>query len=209
DNVRISRLKAKDFCIGTGNKKKRNIVQVGKPISLTIRLPVIRISFEDDALSGDVFLQSKRTEPSDLAGRAPQAPSLSQLSFLISLLQQVPWKNRQAVEQPLSGCIRLDQLKDHGVSIKSFYDNRLVRNDQRIALRRLRLFIQVDLETKEYVIGVNRMAIRKTQCVAQVKSVLKPVGGYLPRLCQSRLCVLGKSIDVNQVTSHLGDNFAG
>ena len=69
------------------------------------------------------------------------------------------------------------------------------------------VFIQVDLETEEYVIGVNRMAVRKTQPVAQVQSVLEPIGGYLPGLCQSWFCILCKSIDVNQVASHLGDNF--
>src|SRR5580700_3049411 len=71
------------------------------------------------------------------------------------------------------------------------------------------IFVKIHLEAEDYVIGVDRMPIRKVQAMSQLQSVSETIRRHLPRLRQGGLSFLRKPVDVDQIAGHLRSDFPG
>src|SRR3954454_22455417 len=104
-----------------------------------------------------------------------------------------------AVEYPLRGRIGLRKLKLDGRCIQFLYYDRLPANDQKISLRGMHFFIEVDAKSEDNIVGTERLTIGETQPSTKGERVLEPVTRDLPALRQGWSGLLGDRIDVQQV----------
>ena len=135
EHVRLSRLKSDHLRVFARNKREDNLIEIGKPNARAIRFPIIRIPLQHHALPGNVLLQPECAESGKLARLHRKIPRLRKSSIVVSLLQEVPRKNGDAVEKPFRGGIRLRKFKPHRVIIHLRNRDRFSANDEQIALR--------------------------------------------------------------------------
>ena len=64
-NVSVARLKPEHLCVLGRHKKEDDLIEVRKSGTFAIDLPIEGITFQHDALSGDIFFQAKWPEARD------------------------------------------------------------------------------------------------------------------------------------------------
>src|SRR5712692_6064739 len=126
---------------------------------LRIRFPVVGIALQDQPLARDVFLQTKWAESRPSACGGCQRPSLVKLYFLVGLFEEMPRQDVESVKEPLSCSVGLRKLKDQRVGVQFSKGDRLTPNNQEIALRGVDLFVKVDAESEDDVIGIHWMTV--------------------------------------------------
>src|SRR4051812_41002983 len=118
-------------------------------------------------------------------------------------------QHRNIVKEPFSRRVRLTQFKADGVLSILPHRDGFVIDDQQVALRRMQLFVEVDLEAEEDVVGIERLPVGKSNSAAKLEGVMKTVFRNFPRLGESRLAQLRHSINVYEVRSHPANYIAG
>ena len=111
-DVSVACLKPEHLCVLGRHKKVDNLFEVRKPGTFAIDLPIEGITFQHDALAGDIFLQAKWPEARDRL-RHIQAPGAGEFPFLVRLLEQMPRKHGNTVEEPFGRCVGLWELELH------------------------------------------------------------------------------------------------
>ena len=114
----------------------------------------------------------------------------------------------ETIEQSFLDAVGFCELEDEGLRIEFADEDGLSTNDKQIALRGVHTFIKVDAKSEEHIVGVERMAVRKTQSLAKSECVLKTVGRNFPGFGEGRLRKLRSAIDVNEIGLHCADHFA-
>src|SRR5262245_30246199 len=99
DDIGFTRLEAKGFGVCTAHEQRDDLVQVGKPVPLSVRFPIVGIALQCDVLARNVLSHAKGAEAGDLTGGSCEAPSLRQLSLRVDVLQEMARQDRYAVEQ--------------------------------------------------------------------------------------------------------------
>jgi hypothetical protein len=118
-------------------------------------------------------------------------------------------QNGDAVENPFGGGIRLGEVKSQGVRVNLLEGDRLAANKQKVALRRVNPFVQINAETEEYIVGAQGLAIGEPHAATKLQSITAPVRRKLPGFGKSGLCALRLAVDVNQVGCHAPDDVTG
>src|SRR5260221_13734401 len=91
---------------------------------------------------------------------------------------QMPRHHRQAIKNTLGSRIRLGQSKAHRVRINLLHFDGFSANNQQIALRRMNVLVEVSLERKHYILGVEGRAIGEAQTVPQLHRELPAILGH-------------------------------
>ena len=110
-HVRLARLKANHLRVFARNKGKHHLIQIGQASATAIRLPIIRIPLQHHPLPRNVLLQPKCAEARKLARLHRKIPRLRKRPVVVSLLQEMPRKNGDAVKQSLGRRIGLRQFQ--------------------------------------------------------------------------------------------------
>src|SRR5580704_5848426 len=207
DDVGLASLKTNDLGVFVSDKKKNQFVEIRKAIFTLVGFPVIRISFEYDPLAGNVLFHSKWPHAGNFSGWRSQSPCLGELASFIWLFQQMPRHHREAVENSLGGSVGLGQRETHRVLINLLYLDWLPAHHQQITLRRMNFLVEVNLERKHYIVGVERLTVRETETVPQLDGESLTIFRDAPGLCQGRLSCLRGAIDVNQICRQPADDF--
>src|ERR1700675_92917 len=159
-------------------------------------------------MSCDVLFQAERAESRPLICGCAEGTDLSQFAFLERLLEKMARQNGQTVEEPLACAIRFGHLKDDCLRVDFSDGDRLPPDDQKIALRGMSIFVEVDAEREEDILRVHRFAIGKFQTFPKDESVGESVERDLPGLGQRGLCELSGTIDMDEIGLHDADDFA-
>ena len=69
-------------------------------------------------------------------------------------------------------------------------------------------FVEVDLEREHYIVGIERLAVGKTQSFAKLESECAAVVRSAPGLGQPRLCLLCIPVYMNEVSRHAADRLS-
>jgi len=207
EDVRLAGLKAKNLGVRARDEKKNKFVEIGETVSFCVGFPIVRISFEHQLLAGDVFLEAERAETGPLARLSGGGPELADLSFLVWFLEQMARQDGESVEKSFFDAVGLGESENQGLRVHFADGDGLAANNELIALGRMDIFIEVDAKGEENVVGVERMAVGKTQSLAKSERVLKAVRGDFPGFGESGLGELGGAIDMNQVGLHRADDF--
>src|SRR6266849_10657544 len=94
----------------------------------------------------------------------------------------------QAVEQPLTGAVGFDHLKDDRLRVNLSDGDWLAADNQEVALRRMRVFVEIDTEGEEYIIRIHWLAVGEFQALSKDESVCQSVGRDFPGFGQRRFC---------------------
>src|SRR5439155_5235543 len=97
-DIGFSGLKPHRLRVVVGHEHEEQTIEVRQSIAGTIRLPVVRVPFEDDPLAGYILLEPKRTEPRHLGRRGRQTPRSGEPAVGVSLLEKVTRQHRDAIE---------------------------------------------------------------------------------------------------------------
>jgi hypothetical protein len=162
-------------------------------------------------VSEDVQLQrvmSRDGGDSTQARAILAAQRICEVALAIDGFQEVPRKNRDTVEKPLSGGIRLGHFKSNRVLIHFFNRDRFAAYDQKISLGRIYFFVQVDLEAEHDVVGIEGLPVRESQAAAEPQRVLSAITGCGPGFCKSGFGLLRAAIDMNQVRRQTANHVA-
>src|SRR4029077_9338257 len=138
-------------------------------------LPIRGVFFQHYSLAGDIFFQSKRPQSRKLIWQCRERPGMREISASIGLFQQVPRNDRQTVEDPFGGSVRLRQLEAHRIVVHLLNLDGLSPDNEKVALRRMHLFVQIEMKAEKDVVCVQWLAIRKTQTLPEVQRVLFPI----------------------------------
>src|SRR5439155_25046412 len=136
-----------------------------------IHLPVVRVPLENDSLAGHIFLETKWAQTRHLRRCGSQSPRLCQTTIGIHLLEKVLRQNRNVIEQPLCGGVRLGEVELDRVPIELANAKRLSSDDEQIALRRSNLLVQVHLEREQHIIGIEGMPVGEAEPSAQRQNI--------------------------------------
>src|SRR5262249_28199664 len=117
-------------------------------------------------------------------------------------------KDGDAVKKAIADGVGSRKGETHGVLIYLLHLDRLVIDYQQVALRGTGLFVKIDLEGEEDVIGVERRAIREPHSATKLKSECLAVRRRRPGFRQRRHGLLRVAIDVDQVGGHATDDVA-
>ena len=189
-----------------GHRPEHDFIQVRQLRAAAVALPVVWVPLEHQAFARPVALQPERAQPGHGPRRGGESPLLGQLAAFVGLLQQVPWQNGDAVEDPLHGPIRPAQVEFHRRAVDFPDADRLSVHRQQTALRRFHLLVQVRLEGEYDVIGVKRLAVGEAHPAPQLQPESAPTRQFGPRFRQLRFRLLRLAIDVHQVGVHPEDH---
>ena len=78
------------------------------------------------------------------------------------------------------------QHEHHAVRVELLDGNRLAIQQPETALRRVDLLVEKDLKAENDVIGIEGLAIRKSQSAPELDFISEPVGGHFPRFGELR-----------------------
>src|ERR1700675_1394949 len=73
----------------------------------------------------------------------------------------------------------------------------------------MKIFVEIELEGKNDVVGGEGSAVGEFKSTAQMKRVLSAVGGNAPGFCEGGFGALSLAVDVDEVGMHGADDFAG
>ena len=73
-------------------------------------------------------------------------------------------------------------------------------------MRRMKVFVEEDLEAEQHVVGIKRLAVRKTDAMTKREAEVLSVRRDFPRFGERRFRLLRKAVDMNQVTDGLPDD---
>src|SRR5690242_9589586 len=155
-----------------------------------IYFPVVRIALHHYALSGKILFQAERAESRDGVGRNVQIPGFSKLALLVSLDQQMSGQDGKGIKDSLCRSVWLSQIEAYRVGVQLCHRERFAVNYEEVALRRVKLLVQIDLESKGHVVGIEWVAIGEAQTLAQFQSKTAAIVGDLPRAGQRRFGLL-------------------
>ena len=93
-------------------------------------------------------------------------------------------------------------METHGIVINFFNGNGLAANDEQIALWRMNFFVEINLESENDVVRVERLSVGKSQATAKKKRVREAVVRNAPGFCEGRLGFLRFAVDVDQIGVH-------
>ncbi len=173
-------MKAENLSVGAGDKEKNEFVEIGKTISFCVRFPVIGVALENQSLTGDILFEAKRTEAGPFVRWRGRRPELAELSFLVGFFEKMARQDGEAVEESFLDTIGFRELENESLRVDLANGDRLSADDQQIALCGVDIFVEVDAKGEEDVVGIERMAVRETQALAQSERVLKAVSGDFP-----------------------------
>jgi len=159
DEICVAGFEADDFRIGARHEEECYLVEIRQSMFVAIDLPVVRIPLEREMLSRGILFETKWTEARDLSRWSTQSPGLLKLAFFIWLLEKMFRQNRDAIEESLGSGIWLAQFENQRVGIDAMYADRLTGDDQCVALGRVYIFIQVNVETENNIIHREGVAI--------------------------------------------------
>ena len=117
-------------------------------------------------------------------------------------------KHGQAIEQSFGGGIRARKHEAHCVWIEFRNLNGLAVNDQQITLRRIDCFIHINVEGEDHIVGVERMAVGKSNPLAELQGKGAAIGRDLPRFRQRGLSLLRRSVDLDEISHEASDDLA-
>lgn len=160
-------------------------------------------------MTGDVFFQAERAETSDLRGGRDWIPELSEFAFLVGLFEEMVREDGEAVKDTLLDAVSFGESENDRLLVEFSDGDGLAADDEEIALGRMETFVEVETESEEDVVSIDRIAVRETEAAAKSERVLKAIGGNFPRFRQGGLGELGSTVDVNEIGLHGGDNVAG
>src|SRR5580658_5189480 len=107
----------------------------------------------------------------------------------------MPGENCKAVEDSLCGSIRPAQNKGDGVRAVFSCSNCFIPNGQEIALWRIRFLVEVDLEAKHNIIGIEGRAVGEADAVTKLQGIAQTIMRDRPRFGERRNNLLGIAID--------------
>src|SRR5258708_34175651 len=110
---------------------------------LAIRLPVVRIAFQEDPLARPILLHTKWSEAHNFTGRRVQRPGLHEPAFAVRLLEDVSRQNGEAVKKPFRSGVWARQREPDGVLIDFADGRRLAIDQKQITLLRTSLFLLI------------------------------------------------------------------
>src|SRR5437879_11213845 len=89
------------------------------------------------------------------------------------------------------------------------HSDRFPANDQEISLRSMYVFIEIDPETEEHIICIERLPVRESQSPPKHECVREAVWRDLPGLGERRFRLLRRPVDMDEVGLHDANHFAG
>ena len=92
----------------------------------------------------------------------------------------------------------MGQVKADRVRVDLAHANRLSADDQEIALRRVDFLVEIEIEAEDYVVGVERLAIRKAQAPAKMQRVLPAVRSGSPGFGEGGFSLLRGAVDIDK-----------
>ncbi len=189
--------------------QEEDLVQIGELLPGFVRLPVVRVSLEKDALPGDVFLEAERTKASDVPRRSVRTPHAGEFPLAVRRLQEVAGQDRDEVEDALTGSVGLRELELDAVRIELPHFNRLSPDDEQVPLRRSHLLVEIRGESEHHVVRIERMSIGEAHSAPELEGVPAAVLRHLPGLREARFGQVRSPIDVHEVGHHELDDRPG
>ena len=117
-------------------------------------------------------------------------------------------ENGDAVEDPFGCGVRLSQRKLDRRRIEFFHFDRLSTDHKQIALRRMNLFVKIDLKSKHDIVCRERLPIGKAQALTKMQRVLPAVRGDVPGFREGWPRLQSVPVDMNQIAGEATNHVA-